>query len=241
MKQNSDDSLRDAQVRRLLRALGRFDIGSEIETALAPRRGPDGAHPPRYDIETFACGDIADDTWRASVASHIVRCPRCRTEAGEFRALLRKAALHEIIEKPDETTIVRLPYRQRRSNRLLFTMPRAAAAAGGAVRQRSSSDATIRLLPLGELPGHVVVAIQLKDPANQPQVMRLNPPAEPMIDEPLPPADPQGLIQFVKDAAQLQDRRFLELLLDVPLEFLGFRRIEPRGGRQQSEPEENAP
>jgi hypothetical protein len=37
----------------------------------------------------------------------------------------------------------------------------------------------------------------------------------------LPPPDRQGRIQLIKDVTSLEERRFVELVLEVPLEFLG--------------------
>ena len=55
----------------------------------------------------------------------------------------------------------------------------------------------------------------------RPRLLRFVLPCGGWLDEPLPRPDRQGLIQVVKDASQPQDRRFLEVLLDAPLEFLG--------------------
>jgi hypothetical protein len=207
-------------IRRLMRALGHFDVAGEITATLAPREGLGGPHPPRYEIESFGCGDVADPALDASLAAHLASCAACRADVAVFRALL---PVRTTRPAPDETSpdqIVPFALTLPQAYRVLFTMPDMAAAAGGVVRQRSAADATLRLLPVSEFPGWVIVAIQLKNPLLRPQLLRLRPPAGFPIEEHLPPPDARGLIQIVKDAARLNDRRFLELVLDVPLDFL---------------------
>ncbi len=144
----------DRHLKQLLRMLGWLDVESEITAALQPRSGPEGCHPSRYAIEEFACG-TGDGQLRLAVGSHLLICPTCKAEMQQFRSLL-----------PSPPTALHVPP-------LLFSMPKAAAAAGGALHQRVSPDAAIRVVPLSESPGRVVIAIQLKNVEHRPRLMQL--------------------------------------------------------------------
>jgi hypothetical protein len=155
----------------------------------------------------------------AQADHHLKQCVRC-AELLNFlvTAVLRSPKIEETRRQSSTRAAAR---KGGRSGRRLFRIPAAAAAAGGAVRQRSSPEATIRIIGLGEVPTQVVVAIQLKDPKLRPRLLRLDPPYGPILEEPLPPPDRQGRIQLIKDVTSLEERRFVELVLEVPLEFLG--------------------
>jgi len=155
----------------------------------------------------------------AHADEHMEQCVRC----SELLNFLVTAVLHSPnTEETRKQSSTRAAARiGGRSRRLLFRIPVAAAAAGGAVRQRSSPDATIRLIGLGEVPTQVVVAIQLKDPTLRPRLLRLDPPHGPILEQALPPPDRQGRIQLIKDVTSPEERRFVELVLEVPIEFLG--------------------
>ena len=155
----------------------------------------------------------------AQADEHIKQCVRC----SELLNFLVAAVLHSPnIEETRKQSSIRAAARiGGRSGRRLFRIPAAAAAAGGAVRQRSSPDATIRLIGLGEVPSQVVVTIQLKDPTLRPRLLRLEPPHGPVLEQTLPPPDRQGRIQLIKDMTSSDERRFVELVLEVPVEFLG--------------------
>jgi len=64
----------------------------------------------------------------------------------------------------------------------VFTLGLPAAAAGGEV-PRTFPDVTIRRVPLSELPGQFLIAIQLTDPTLRPRRLRLIPPSEPAIEQ----------------------------------------------------------
>jgi hypothetical protein len=196
---------------RLLRSLGTFNVADETEAGLVERDGRGGKHPAPYDIESFAAGDLVDAELRARIATHIEQCASCRAEVAEFRNLM----------PPTETgDVVPLRGPEPPVYRCIFTMPQAAAAAGGEDGRRSSPDATVRVIALAEAAGTYVIAIQLANPTLRPHIVRLNPPSGEPIDEDLPPPDKQGLIQLVKTVVSQRDQRFVALLSSAPLDFL---------------------
>ncbi|MBV8452771.1 MAG: hypothetical protein JOZ29_10925 [Deltaproteobacteria bacterium] len=155
----------------------------------------------------------------AQADEHIKQCVRC----SELLNFLVTAVVHSpnIAEFRKQSAARPAARIGGRSGRRLFRIPAAAAAAGGTVRQRSSPDATIRLIGLAEVPNQIVVTIQLKDPMLRPRLLRLDPPDGPILEQALPPPDRQGRIQLIKDVTFPEERRFVELVLEVPLDFLG--------------------
>jgi hypothetical protein len=188
----------------LLRVLGCFDEAAEIDAALIGS----GPHPARYALESFAAGDLDDDEAEARLARHIESCPSCRSEIEAFRALLRA----------ESGTVVALSGR-RRSGRILFALPLAAAASGGAVR-RSSPDATIEVSALAGVAGVHVIAIRLADPDRRPHLLRLTAPTGEVLEQELPAPDKDGLIQLVKTTLSPREAAFITLIAEAPLEFL---------------------
>lgn len=216
-----------AHTGRVLKALGWLEIDDEVEAAFSLRSNAQGLHPSRWAIEAFVCRDIVDDRERAALAAHIMNCATCRAERNMFVSLLREA----VSARPSETgpnseelrsQVLRLraPGAVPPAGRVVIALAGVAAAAGGAVFQRTAPGVTIRLASLSELSGQVVVAIMLENRALRPRLLRLYPPGGPPYDEDLPAPDEEGLIQFIKHPARHRDRLFLDLIRSVPLEFL---------------------
>lgn len=196
------------RLQRLLRSLGEFDLDGEVDAALARRVGPDGTHPPRYDLELFAADDLADGAAVAAILSHLEDCAACRSEVKDFRALLEPATT---VPSRQSGNVVDFSVRRRP----VFRMPAVAAAAGGDEHWRGSPEATIRIVEIGEPVRQLLIAIQLADRSMHPRRLRLLDPSRPALEQELPPPDHSGLIQFVVPA----DQAFFELLKSAPLEF----------------------
>lgn len=200
------EDMSDSQIERLLGALEPFDVADEAHEMLAPR----AEHPAAYDLERYATGDLHEEARHTWIASHVATCETCRAEVSGWRALLQP------IENGASRVAV-FPAPGALRPRLIVPVAAAASSLGG---RRSGQGVLVHVIEPPALPSLRVIAIQLDDRTLRPRQLRVLTPSGEVLEQALPPADSNGVIQFMRTIASPADQAFIELILTAELEFV---------------------